>query len=294
MGRKVIDILEELKDFKSNYDFVHYTDLHGLHGILSDKKIIGKLYYDKLNKGRNTEEISILRTSVDSTLKDPGKLTYKADGVKIFLDTKKITSTIRGVRKYPISEFSLSYMSWYKYRVNEFFYSLKDEYIEQENKKWIEREIKKTVENLLVGLRKEIGVPNKTKYDPHREIFKNGANNILNKMAFKSREDKLKQLDNLTNAIVYYAKYKENNREGEERLSFKLKNTPGIPLDKEYMKIKITKDFEDEKYDFSYFFTINRAEALLKNIVKNEKLFFIDNNYRSLLKGLSEYIRGAE
>lgn len=279
---KVIDILEELEDFKDEKDLIHYTNLVGLFGILRSRKIKSQSYsVSSSDRVLGVSEISTMRKSLKSRVEknedDMASLTYKSDGVKIHLDSKKILASVRGIKKNPISEFSKSEnerlsslirSSLYGKDIDRRKFMFDFKKIAEKNLK-LDREGKK-IEETFEG-RREMTTFIK-KYDVDENVFLS--------MLTLYRSIAIKQAKRI---------------EGEERFSFKYsKEEKGIPLNKEYLEIELTRDFSfadiRKVYRHMGGKDINDIKILFNFIVINKNLFKMNKYYDNLKRVLEKYI----
>lgn len=299
MGSRLENLLEELKDFHSELDVVHYTNPVGLIGILIDKKIKPNEYYAKTRKSKGVHpEISTLRKSSEkyyTKSRDEMKtLTENSDGVRIHLDTRKITASVRGAKKEPISEFNIVA----KNRKNIEFTELKKELENIINKEVNTKELEEFISNLASELNKELG------NSIHRKLSDQFEKEYLDKLAkfYKKygvppQGNSLKFTNRVLNTIKSFLFSSTSTREGEERIVFnkKTKRDGGIPINPEYMKIEILKEFKPwDLGHITYIYSIDEIEEVIDTIQKNKKLFNVNTNLFVFVTSLVKIIKTAK
>lgn len=329
MKNKLIKLKEEVS-YKS--DIVHHTNLKALDGILERGLILPSAYYvnsKKTKKGdEDLREIAVLRRSVDRYIKNIGKkdresweskmlsLTEEARGVKIYLFSDNILSSVRGVKRKPISEYGRESMVTLNNSMKLLF-----EYCTIYNKDLDFKHFKKAVVSSGNNLRKKYeGIPidkivdirwNKLR-DEHAEeakVFAEQAELIRSKLdlKFKDKTD-MQNLDKSFFKILFdylsFYKTADQHREGEERMIFG-KNSRGIPLDKKFLKIRII-DYINIRYleneyekrvkgetevTYEYIgYLIKVMERFKENLIKYENCFIVDRYYRRLIKSVGDYL----
>lgn len=270
-------LTEELKDIDKFPHNVHYTNEERLVYILEDGYLKGSIYDFTLKK---RTEISTLRRSEDRRIKalkkkDPEKhrekmneLSENIGNVKIYLFTDRIKSGARGIKKYPIAEFNVASRNF----INEYFIKLYERFSIYSSNEDVEPEdFQKDVENFI------------------NNILKNKKEKLETKKSFKEDEDikKLKEylnkkykvendvfdnslffVHNIFNSLVKL-KNLHSQRESEERFYYSHKKSKGIPVKKEFMKIRFLMfdNFEIDNYEKLYSYMIKRPELFVKDRV---------------------------
>jgi hypothetical protein len=289
-------------------EVVHHTTLEALAGILDFGIIMPNIYAVSSRSGiiggdRKDRELATLRRSVDRGFTQIRKkseenykekledLTENSGDVKIYLFNRNITSKLRGVSKKPISEYGKEN----EIRVKDATFML---YRVMRTYKAVD---KKRVEKFVGDFRKDISeiysVKSRTAGRAERignskkEFFKE----ISSAFGFDDNEkNKIeKYFDELAGEIIRAERdHKEGTREGEERLIFKSRDTRGIPVSPEFMKIRIIRKFTVNDFirmrdwdgiDFS-------VKELRANLIKYKKTFLIDKNYNYLVSAIDEFI----
>lgn len=282
MGNNLLNLLyEELILENRKSELVHYTDIYGLVGIVRHGIILSQDYEKKATRNKKTTEVSTLRRSVDSVIKksrdDLKELTLNAEEVKIYLFEKNILSSVRGVKKVPISEYNHYYNK---------------ETLRENLKRFIKTEaiVNITVEELEDFIIKSIHKIHKTtKSKEMIKLIKTDREVI--KPIYKDFEERFKinTLDNsyarstltyLIKDYVYYV-FPQHTREGEERFVFK--KGSGIPFSSKYMKIRIVKMPSDKEL-FNTLGEKDIREDFLVKVNKNIKAFLIDGKFKEFIK----------
>lgn len=227
---------EELKDIPATSDNVHYTLLEYLYWILKDGRLGGSYYRIKTFKNKNQKpELCTVRSTrlkeLDSS--DRSKLSSNASGsVKINLFTKRILSSVHGIKKAPIAELPISSAKDIKEHKNEF-----------KSLFGVDCPIIATKGNLV----KFSELENKRKGDKYQEDAYNRLIVKLKKIGLDKKEDAVNIAIRLNNSICdNFADLR--NRESEERFIFNSKN--GIPIRPEFVSIEILDGWEDEFDEF--------------------------------------------
>lgn len=300
-------ILKEEMAIRS--EVVHHTNLNGLAGILSSRKILPGVYYTSVKSNTNIKdrELATLRRSTDRELtalkrKNRSKylnkmdsLTENSHGVKIYLFNKEITARLRGVRKRPISEFGKQDRESLKNFIDELYGRLK-----VENKKIdisdlfsFYKEINKEISSIHAKDPKSfISVTKREDYSS--EVFKRLTNKYGYKVTTKDDGYYSDEVfnDNVVSKLITMVKDVHKTREGEERFTFNSDKVKGIPVNKRFMKIRITEDFT--KDDIEYYIDEGLLEeyelkSLAINMIRYRDVFIIDEKFRKLEKALENY-----
>lgn len=294
--KELFNLLIEEVSLRS--DVVHHTDLYGLNGILSSGFLMPSQYDTRATnadpkKGQEIRELSTLRRSMDRNIKSLEKvnafkwekemreLTEKASGVKIYLFSNNILSSVRGVKRKPISEYGKAFSLSIEHRINLIY----DKFLKDKmNNKDFENIIKDTGKKIF-----------KSKGEVKVE---DGVDEIISKI--KVEEGNIKEeLKNLLMMIFSYHKNQFHRpREGEERFIFFKDSSQGIPVDTKFMKIRITdhfneydirKSYEEDSSDNEY---VKKEMIKLKNnMIKYKKVFIVDKYYNFLIKSIDKFLK---
>lgn len=268
---------EELKDIPASADNIHYTLLEYLYGILKDGRLKGASYYSIKtfkNEKKNPELCTVRSTrSKELNSSDRTKLSTSASGpVKIRLFTKRILSSVHGVKKAPIAELPISSAKDIKYYKNKF----KDLF-------GIDCPIIATKGNLVKFSKFE----SRRKGDKYQEDAYNRLIAKLKKIGLDKKEDAVEIAIRLNNSICdNFADLR--NRESEERFIFNSEN--GIPIRPELVSIEILDGWEDEFDEF--YDRLPDPEETCKTfydlISRYENCFVKNQNFKHLKKTLED------
>lgn len=228
---------EELKDIPASADNIHYTLLEYLYEILKDGRLKGTSYYSIKtfkNKNQNPELCTVRSTrSKELDSSDRIKLSLNASGpIKIRLFTKRILSSVHGIKKAPIAELPISSTKDIKYYKNKFKRAF-----------GVDCPIIATKGNLVKFSKLE----SRRKGDKYQEDAYNRLIAKLKKIGLDKKEDAVDIAISLNNSICdNFADLR--NRESEERFIFNSEN--GIPIRPEFVSIEILDGWGDEFDEF--------------------------------------------
>jgi len=277
-------LYEELKDMNKSPLNVHWTNPIGLLGMLDSGFIKGDPYEDDTTLAPKKGEVATIRRSEDkriSSLRGREKeykdsllgLSSSINGVKIYLFTDRIKSAVRGVKKYPISEYGVRERSIVKKSTDmlyEFYTDFskgnidKKEFSKVFSRKVDEfaREVAKKKKPTFSNeeLNKVIAYLNK-KFGVEKEMFK-GYRDSLEKAIFAS--------DGLSSG---------KTREGEERFTYDNEKSKGIPMKPEFMKIRFMNVLDNYKSHY---------KKLAQYMKLDEKMFVKDKNYTKIMEIANE------
>lgn len=308
---KKIKALKEEISYKS--DVVHHTNLFSLFNILNSEYLLPSSYTVNAfnNKtdimGSDVREIAVLRRSIDRYIKslNPAKqvsklsdLTVNARGVKIYLFSDKILSSLRGVRRKPISEIAKANMADLEKFITLAYNNIKkiDNTIERKSVSAIVKKYGKLISPHLDGLSKrqiEIIGDNNNFFEMYYDKM---AKDLNLKLDTKEKRDLFISYIHVPIKIdIIINKNLHLDREGEERFKISKKGSAGIPVNKKYMKIRITIDFTKEdiediydSWDVELMSKRIFAKKFRDLIIKNKDSFLIDKNFDNLLNVLGE------
>ena len=296
-------LLEALKDMTKGTDVVHYTNFDGLCGILRDGILKGRNYSSKTRE--DTKEVATLRRSRDRFLqhkKENDPINYNSEiqelsenigPFKIYLHSNRITAGVRDTRKAPIAEFYGVNKKFIEKNIKEVQEKLERIHITASSKE-ITALAKKETERLVKGKTlANIKSIRHSEAEPY-------ANSFLDKLLVSKTPSAREELKFPVKFLILQFRYmiysSSMGREAEERFSFKGEKNQGIPVDPLYMKIRITEKYIIDKI------TNNKEPAkvrelmssfmkLKKDIIKYDKVFLKDSNFRAFVKELDLIIR---
>jgi len=277
-------LAEELKDINKNPHNIHYSNIRNLIDILKDGYLEGS-YYDVSLK-RDNPEIATLRRSEDKKISllrknNPKKyddimfhLSESIDDVKIYLFTDRIRSSVRKIKKYPISEYNISDNETVEKNTKELYE--KYEIYPKVNYNTFKKEIIEICKSFLKNADEEKRISfQHEKEDEIKKILKEKygiKNYIFDKYSYVFFD------------IVFSLKRLRksyNNREGEERFKYDAKKSKGIPVNPNFMKIRILKLYPEKIEDYKELINyINKTPSLfiqdkvlhdIKKLVKNDR-----------------------
>lgn len=291
-------LLEELKEMKKQADFVHHTNIVALYLILKSGYLETNLYDDSISARKDNElEIAVLRRSFDKALsaikrrseeefnRKMSDLSARINGVKIYLYSNRILTSVRGIKKNPISEFNIRHKREFEEGMGRFYrkYNTDDKYTKKDFSRFMENLIKDKIKN--------------SKSMKQKEAIKKASNDdyfFPEMLSFLKNFELLKEAEK-TSIIKYdlmrciIACYYSNlpgtiGREGEER--FRLKDSSnGIPVNRNYMRIRIYKEFSDE--DLNYFLkNDDERKDFAQMLDKYKSIFLVDKNFNILYNKL--------
>jgi hypothetical protein len=317
-------------------EVVHHTSLIGLMGILEDGNLTAFKYSTDSNPefneyfGNREREVAVLRRSIDRNIKtelkkdeERGKerldsLTAGAGSgeVKIYLFNKNITSKLRGTTQRPISEYAKSYLEDFE-RMYENFYTTFAKMNTDVSYFQLKKEMKTLGKRL--GMYK---VRTKKTITAESRYFLDEVKKVMMKLDLKiqNTDKKPKEFFNrvygLIKSLIYVYSTGDRHREGEERIVLKNPKIPGIPVSKEFMKIKIQKTFskkyllysqtEDtrtvaaiEKFKPNGVDTlkeekINKLKKFRDDLIKYKDVFLVNREYKNLIDTIEEILKGDE
>ena len=188
-----------------------------------------------------------------------------AGGVKFIIDASKMSDTVRGAKIKTIAELPVMFKRQIK------------SMMKYGRGKDVDKMLKQM--DALTKKHPKLRSVLLPSYSTNKEVEKYlGSENYKAIMQFMYKWDMDKYP---TTFLSAYRRYKTNvrEREGEERLTLKNKNKlhAKLPLNKKFMKIELTKDYESK--DKFY------RELLAKQLRKNKDLFIINDNYKKIVGG---------
>ena len=279
-------LVEELKDIDKFPHNVHYTNENNLVSILRDGYLKGSIYSFTLKK---SSEISTLRRSEDRRIKalkkkDPEKYEEKMEelsenigSVKIYLFTDRIKSGARGIKKYPIAEYNIADRKF----INEHFKVLFEKYQIYQNNKGVElKDFQKDLEGFINNILKN----KKGKIETKKTFMYSNEDPDMIKIK-KYLKDKYKVEEEIVEKVIYFLhsifnslvklKNLHSQRESEERFHYNDDKIKGIPVKKEFMKIRFLKFYSLETSTY---------EKLYPYMIKKPGLFVKDKNFDRIIK----------
>jgi len=278
--KRILNIYEELSDINKTPFNIHWTNPHSLIGMFEDGYITGSFYNPSNSLQKNKNEIATLRRSEDkrfSNLKRKGgdfsfeleNLSSNIDGVKIYLFMDRIKTAVRSVKKYPISEYSVSDLKGFERQIGEIYKRLAKMKALTMNLKEF-KELFKRRGNKIVESLKISGLMIRQGSEPVREMF------LIIKKEFKLDIDEEENIEwYIRLALKSLQGLKKNKREGEERITYDIRKIKGIPIKPEFMKIRFVKVDESKYKDYI---------KLVPFMEENKKLFVIDKNFKEVIK----------
>lgn len=269
---------EELKDIPATSDNVHYTSIEYLYNILRDGRLEGITRY-KIKTFKNNgakPELCTVRSTRSKELdqRDRSNLSSNASGpIKINLFTKRILSSLHGVKKAPIAELPISSAKDIKEYKNEF-----------KSLFGVDCPIIATKDNLV----KFSELESKRKGDKYQEDAYNRLIAKLKKIGLDKKEDAVDIAIRLNNSICdNFADLR--NRESEERFIFNSRN--GIPIKSEFLNIEILDGWEDELDSFHDAASPSVCREFYNLVCKYENCFVKNydfQHFKGTLKDFSE------
>jgi len=263
---------EELSDIPAEAENIHYTNLFKLYKILESGKLNGVSdYFVTTNisdiKGRKPELCTIRKRNISD--KARSELSYGASGgVKFSLFTKRIMTSIRGVKKEPIAEAPKLILTDLKNTAKEF----KKDY-KLDLPFFVDR---KSDFNKVNPWTMEIKDVKKSKVP---EIVK--AWDFVQKHNLDAKAITLILVANRL-LVSYYKQVQE--RETEERFIL----PDGLPIDPKYMTIEIISNSgKGDNRSVKQIFDKQNAKKFLDLLNEYQDCFVKNKNYKDLIEELS-------